>query len=187
MTATLQYSTMNGCGRLAKKRNKGAFEIYGFDELAAQFAAVGEAAKPAAERAVYKGAGVIADAIRKNINALPSDTFGYKKYQTGVSDSQRKALLGGLGITPIGDVNSIINARVGFDGYMSDYVSGDTVRTKKYPKGLPVPLLANAVESGSEHRAKHGFVRKAITANKEKALKAMADEFDKEIKKIIGG
>lgn len=184
-TATPLYFTMNGCGRLAKR--KGALEIYGFEELEAQFAAVGEAARPAAEKAIYKGAGIIADAVRKNINSLPKDSFGHNKFQTGVSDAQKKALLGGLGITPIGDVNSIINARVGFDGYMSDFVSDDAIRTKKYLKGLPVPMLANTVESGSEWRAKHGFTRKAVTANKAKALQAMSDEFDKEIKKVTGG
>lgn len=162
-------------------KGKGAFEVYGFDELAAQFAAVGEAAKPAAIKAVYKAAGVGADAIRKSINALPNDSFGHNKYQTGVSDAQKKALLDGLGITPIGDVNGVINARVGFSGYMKGYP------TKKYPNGLPIPLLANAVESGSEWRAGHGFVRKAVTSSKAKALQSMSDEFDKEIKKITGG
>lgn len=179
MTATKQYFTMNGCGRLARKNS---FEVYGFEELAAQFTAIGDVAKPAANKAVFKAAGVMADAIRKNIGALPKDSFGYKKYQTGVSDVQREALGRGLGISKIGEKSGIISTRVGFDGYM-----GKDYKTKKYPEGLPIPLLANAVESGSEHRAGHGFVRKAITANKEKALKAMADEFDNEIKKITGG
>lgn len=173
------YFIMNGCGHMAK--GKGAFEVYGFDELTAQFAAVGEAAKPAAERAVYKGAGVMADAIRQNIVNLPEDAFGHNKYQSGVSKAQKLALLRGLGITPIGKVNGIINVRVGFDGYMEGYP------TKTYPNGLPIPLLANAVESGSEWRAKHGFVRKAVTSGRQKALQAMSDEFDKEIKKVIGG
>lgn len=170
---------MNGCGRLAKR--KGTFEVYGFDELVAQFAAVGEAAKPAAQQAVRKGAGVIADAIRQNIVNLPEDSFGHNKYQRGVSKAQKQALLRGLGITPIGEVNGIINVRAGFDGYMEGYP------TKAYPGGLPIPLLANAVESGSEWRAGYGFVRKAIAANRAKALQVMSDEFDNEIKKVIGG
>lgn len=162
-------------------KRKGTFEVYGFDELVAQFAAVGDAAKPAAQQAVRKGAGVIADAIRQNIVTLPEDAFGRNKYQSGVSKAQKLALLRGLGITPIGEVNGIINVRAGFDGYMEGYP------TKTYPGGMPIPLLANAVESGSDWRAKHGFIRKAITANKAKALQAMSDAFDKEIKKVTGG
>lgn len=134
------------------------------------------------KKAVYAGANVMADQVRHNLNALPSDTFRYlrngEKFN-GVPDCQKQDLLDHFGVTPIkmtrwGDCD----AKVGFDGYGS-------METDAYPNGVPIPLLARSVESGSSVRQKTPFVRPAIRQAREKAKKAMADAIDQECEKIM--
>lgn len=171
---------MNGCGLVPRAKNK----VFGFDELATQFSKLGSIASPAAKKAVYAAAGIVADRVRKNIEALPEDTFrklNDGEQFSGVPKTHKIALLNNLGITPIDELDGdFINARVGFDGYLDG-------ATKKYPNGLPAPLLANAIESGSSVRKKTPFMRPAVNATKKQALQKMAEVFDVEVKKIAKG
>lgn len=132
--------------------------------------------------AIYEGANVMAEQIRKNLEALPTDKFRHlrtgEKFN-GVPNPQKQDLLDALGIAPMKqDGNGDWNTKIGFDGYGS-------TKTDKYPGGVPNPLLARAVESGSSVRAKTRFVRPAINQARNKAKKAMADKAEEEIKKII--
>lgn len=133
------------------------------------------------KRVVMAGAKPVADEIRNGINGLPEDTFRKlqkeEKFQ-GVPKDQKQDLLDSLGIAPIDiDIDGNTNTKVGFDGYGSH-------PTHKYPKGLPNQILARAIESGSSVRKKTPFVRKATNSSKEKAIQAMQEQLDKEIKSI---
>lgn len=134
-----------------------------------------------AKKAIYEGANVVADAIRKNLEALPDEKFRYLRGDdkfTGLPEQQKKDLVASFGVTPIDEQDGIYSAKIGFDGYGS-------ITTKKYPQGIPNQLLARAVESGSSVRQKTPFVRPAVNASKAKAEKAMADTIDKEIEKLM--
>ena len=143
---------------------------------------LGEAADGICKMAIYEGAAIVADQIKKNLDALPTDKFRYLRGGdkfTGLPESQKEDLKNALGISSMKqDENGDWNAKIGFDGYGS-------TETDKYPGGVPNPLLARAVESGSSVRAKTPFVRPAINQARNKAKKAMADKADEEIKKII--
>lgn len=138
--------------------------------------------KRALKRAVYEGAGVIADEIKKNLNALPTEDYRLLKPGekfNGLPISQKNDLLESFGLSKIQeDVNGNLSTKVGFGDYGSH-------PTKKYPLGLPNPLLARAVESGSSVREKHPFVRPAVTAKRGAAVKAMERVLDEEIKKVM--
>lgn len=137
-----------------------------------------------AKRAVYVGAGIMADQVKSNIRALQTDKGRVLKDNEKfnvVTKKQKADLEAGLGISPISvDRDGNINAKVGFDGYGS-------VPSEKYPNGLPIPLLARAVESGSSVRQKKPFIRPAISQARNKAKEAMAKVIDTEIEKIMGG
>lgn len=137
-----------------------------------------------AKKAIYAAAGIVADRIKANLNALPEEKFRYlrdgEKF-VGVPERQKKDLIDSFGITPITtDSKGNWNAKIGFDGYGS-------IPTKKYPNGLPNQLLARAIESGSSVRRKKPFVRPAVNATKKQAQAKMAEIIDKEIEKIMGG
>lgn len=131
--------------------------------------------------AVYVGAGIVADEIRKNLENLPEEPFRHLDDDIfqGVPTGQKKDLEESFGLTPIErGKDGFLHTHAGFDGYGS-------YPTKDYPKGLPNRLVARAVESGSSVRKKTPFIRPAVKATREKAVKAMEDIIDNEVKRII--
>ncbi len=116
-----------------------------------------------AKKAVYVGAGIMADQVRVNL----------RKNLSGSKLSQGD-LLGSLGISkPKVDQDGSINSKVGFDGYDRN--------------GVPNALKARVMESGSSKQKKKPFIRPAISQARNKAKEAMAKVIDTEIEKIMGG
>lgn len=154
------------------------------EDLALRLAALGDKSEDVAKKAIRAGSGVIADEVRARLEAMPVERYRYlKEGETfaGLSQDQKKDLMDGFGITPVGqDKSGMWNAKVGFEGYGSH-------PTRKYPKGLPNPLLARSVESGSSVRQKRPFVRPAVSAKRKAAIAAMQQVIDDEIKKTMKG
>ena len=133
------------------------------------------------KHAVYVGAGIVADEIRKNIENLPEEPFRHLDDETfqGVPTGQKRDLEESFGLTPIErGKDGLLHTHAGFDGYGS-------YPTKDYPKGLPNRLVARAIESGSSVRRKIPFIRPAVKASQEEAIKAMGEVIDEACKKII--
>ena len=139
----------------------------------------------AAKKAVYDGAGIIADEIRSNISEIPTVTdldyiAAYKKRRyLGISGRQKSGLQAGLGIAPMQVLSNSINTKIGFDGY-------NKIRTKRWPKGQPNNMIARSVEFGTSFAAPAPFVGPAVRKNRAKSQKTMAETFEKEIEKIGG-
>lgn len=135
------------------------------------------------KRVVYKGADVVADAIRSKIGSLPVTGFQRLpegKRFSGISKEQKEDLLKGFGLSKIKRENGYVNTKAGFDGYGS-------YPTKSYPSGLPNSMLARSVESGSSVRAKYPFVAPAVRASKDEAVREMENEIDTQMKDIFEG
>lgn len=136
-------------------------------------------------KAIFDGAGVVADAIRQSINELQVTDDNYAVWGAnqnhpthGVTADQQQGLLDGLGISEIEDRAGVRNIKVGFNGY-------NKVKTKRYPHGQPNVLIARGLESGSSHKHKSPFVRPAVNRVRSKAEAAMAEAADQEIQKIL--
>jgi HK97 gp10 family phage protein len=113
------------------------------------------------KRVVMAGAQPVADEIRK----------GLEKNLQG-SEYSKGDLLDSLGIAPPDiDKEGNTNTKVGFDGYDS--------------KGVANAIKARAMESGTSKQNKKPFVRPAVNRSKGKAIKAMQDKLNEEIKTII--
>lgn len=127
------------------------------------------------EKAVAAGAKPVADAIRKNLNAIPVAKYRRLKpgeVFIGLSSQQKEDLANGFGLTSIKrDKKGIVNTKAGFAGY-------GRYKTRKYPSGVPNALLARAAESGSTVRIKTPFVRTAVAATRKQAVKAMGKVID---------
>lgn len=134
-----------------------------------------------AGRAIYTGAGIVADEIKSGIQSLPI-VRGYGTAENplpgGVTQPQKQGLLDGLGIAPLQDDGGYLNVKIGFDGY-------NRTKTEKYPQGQPNQLVARGVESGASWKQKHPFVRPAVNRSRKRAESAMAEALDEEIKKIV--
>lgn len=134
------------------------------------------------ERAVYKGAKVVADEIRKNLERLPSTPFrklqGEGKFGF-IPEGQKRDLISSFGLAPISrDSNHFVGTKAGFDGY-------GAFPTEQFPQGLPNALVARATESGSTVRQKQPFVRTAVVKKEKESIEAMSNVIDEELEKII--
>lgn len=147
--------------------------IRGMDEYARKLSQLGQASVPIAKKAVYAGASIVADEVKKRLEAnLDDPSYVGKKSEGGIkSDASTGDLLESFGIAPIGtDKNGNTNTKIGFDGYDS--------------KGVPNALKARSMESGTSTLRKRPFVRPAVNAVKSKAQETMGDVVDEEIAKI---
>ena len=136
-----------------------------------------------AGKAIYAGAGIVADAIKENIKDLPIVRgYGTKENPLpgGVTAPQKAGLINGLGISPMQNDAGFLNVKIGFDGY-------NATKTDKYPQGQPNQLVARGVESGTSWKQKKPFIRPAINASKSRAEAEMARILDQEIEKITKG
>ena len=155
--------------------------IDGMAEISKKITALGDAGDAIGKMAVYDGAAVITDELRKQINALPEDEFRYLRDgdQFGVITAQDKAdLANSLGIAKIERTAKGIRTVIGFAGY-------GTHPPRKYPKGLPMAMLARSIESGSSVRAKRPFVRKTVNGKKKLAQAAMIATGERLIEKTL--
>ena len=152
------------------------------DEYALKLSKLSQYADGIAKRAIFKGGEVVGDAIRQSIESMPEEPFRRLKEGEsfgGTPKSHKLALLRGFGMTPMErDKNGDWNTKAGFAGY-TEYPS------KTYPNGLPVPMLARAIEGGSSVRRKYPFVRNAVNASKAAAVRAMEQSIDEDIKNIM--
>lgn len=157
------------------------FEFSGIDNYISQLNKLQQSTKDGVVgKTVYAGAEVVADSVRRAIQALP---VGDGRARDGglidtVTLPQKAGLLDGFGISRMKDDDGFVNVKLGFDGYNS-------TRTEKYPRGQPNVLIARSVNSGTTFRKKTKFVDKAANSAKKAAEAAMDAACSREIEKIM--
>lgn len=151
----------------------------GITEYIAQLQALDKSAEEQIGAAVYQGAKIVADEIRKNIKNMPTDE-GHGTPQDpvkGVTRKQKAGLLDGLGIAKMKDDNGFIHVKIGMDGY-------NGVRTKAFPNGQPNALIIRSAETGSSFRQKTPVIAPAVKAKKAEAERKMAEVIEQKIKEV---
>lgn len=132
--------------------------------------------------AVKKGAAVVADAIRANMNGIPVDD-GYKKpdeKRNGLRSIQKAGLQHSFGITPIQNNKGFINVKVGFDGY-------NRLTSSRWDSGQPNTLVARCIEGGTSYMTAHPFIAPAVRSSRKQAEKIMKQEIERSINSIMEG
>lgn len=158
-------------------------EFAQIDEYAQRLGILWKSQRKIIESAVYQGADVVADEIKKGLLEIPIQEgenglppVAHKgEMLTGVSRRQKGDLIDGFGLAPMESNGDYVNTKAGFDGYGS-------VKTKEYPKGTPNAMLIRSIESGTSFRKKNPVVRPAVNRARKRAIKAMQEELDKQIK-----
>ena len=131
------------------------------------------------KQAVYKGAGIVADAIRQNLEALPIQEgknglppIGTPENPlTGVSRRQKGDLINAFGLAPIEKDGDYIQTKPGVEGYGG-------VKTKKYTNGVPKGMVMRSIEAGTSFRKKHPVFRSAVTKTGKRVESAIQKEID---------
>jgi len=129
--------------------------------------------------AVYQGAKIIADAVKREIYRLPVAQVyakGKEKLKS-ITTVQRKGLLDGFGIAKMRDDGGYYNVKLGFAGYNGQ-------KTHQWPNGQPNSMIARSVVAGSSFRAPNNFIRRAMTHAAE-AEQKMKTTLDKSISQIF--
>lgn len=133
---------------------------------------------------IYAGADVMADSVRKEIEALPvvpANKIGTPDNKLeGITSKQKSGLLDSFGITPMRHKDGFYEVKLGFDGY-------NAVKTKAHPNGQPNSLIARSVNSGTSFRQKIPFIDRAVRSAKKETEAAMVAACDDEFKKLTKG
>lgn len=153
----------------------------GLDDVSLMFGKISSAGTAIAKMAVYDGARVMADEIRRETNALPVDKERYlqggQKYAV-ITRRDKRDLAAHLGITKITRSTSGVRAVIGFAGYGS-------LKTHKYKKGLPMALLARSLMKGTSVRKQSAFIDRSAARGAAPAIDAMIKTGESVIDKII--
>lgn len=151
----------------------------GLDEYVRQLEKLSDLSRECIGRAVYDGAGVVADAVKDAINSLPIDERRVKDGQmlNGISRLQKDGLLEGFGIAPMQNDNGYMHVKLGFAGY-------NGVRTNQFPDGQPNSVIARSVNSGTSFRTRIPFVDNAVRQKKNECEEKMKETFETELRKV---
>ena len=171
----------------------------GMTELEQMLREAGKAAEGAASAGLYEGAGVIADAVSGAVRGIATSPFKYaaggKKRQPS---PEEKAMLEAApkGVAKFKKNGVSVDTSVGFSQsgyaritwnharsgmrtkYKMGYGGRATASTSTEGKSTgisakPIPVIANAINSGTSFMEKQPFLRKAFSQNKNAALAAI--------------
>lgn len=159
---------MNGDGNVPKAIIKDK----AFDELYQTLSRLTSDIDGVAKQAIYEGAGVIADAVRKEINTIR--TSGPSEWETKRRERQKQSLLGALSTAPIQPFKNGIYGGVGFGGYDDE-------------TGKPIQLIARAFNSGTSFSSKQPFFENAVRKSKGKARSEAIRVLDEKLKELTKG
>jgi len=152
----------------------------GLEEYEKQLLKLQNVSRECIGKAIYEGAGLVADRVKQGIHSLPIDERHVRPGEqlTGISAKQKAGLIDGFGIAPLKDENGYLHVKLGFAGY-------NGVTTRQYPNGQPNSVIARSVNSGTSFRQQIPFVDNAVNASKAAAEQKMKETFDKALKSSL--
>lgn len=130
--------------------------------------------------AIYGAAGIVADEIRSQLKAVPTDEgYGTASEPTrGPKAGQKEGLLDALGISSMEEKSGYYDVKIGFDGY-------NGIKTKRWPNGQPNQMVARSIERGTTWMKANAFVKRAMAATRKRALEFMKNSVDESIRKTM--
>ena len=161
------------------------FETDGLDDLGRMLAELGQKAEEVASRALYDGAGVMADAFSaaaKRIKAEKQRKRNPKGEHTPArwpTPDEKAAVVKAVGIAKFNKNGGEVDTIVGVGG-SAGYAMVDGKRK-------PVLLIARSINSGTSFMRKQHVFRKAMNSAKAEAENAIVSKAEKMFNEIIGG
>ena len=150
------------------------------------------AAEKATAKGLYKGAGIVADNLNASVNSIHTEVFEYATdgYKRPPSPEEKAVLQSSAhGIAKFHSNGIEMDTSVGFDnaGYAT-FGKGKVFGKMKYgrhkgERGIPIPMLARAINSGTSFREKQPFLNRAWSKSKSAADEAIRTTVDAELQK----
>ena len=149
------------------------WKVEGMEEYIRLLERLDRGATGTIKRAVYDGAGVVADAMKSAMLGIRTDDADHYKddIKSGPTSEEKSALIAGFGVARMTNDNGYINTKVGFHG--------------KNVNGMSNSGVARQIESGTSWMSKQPVFTRAINASRGKAEQAMAAAFDRAIQKYV--
>ena len=160
--------------------------VTGMEQLEAAFDKLPDKARKIAAEALYEGAGVVADAVSNAVQGIATEKFQYAKGgRKRLPSPEEKAILlnSRHGVAKFRKGGVYVQTSVGFDNSGYGVITWNHAKTSasrtKYKRGThgrmvhasqgtgqsmkPVPLIANAINSGTSFMQRQPFFRKAFS------------------------
>ena len=154
----------------------------GVEEISRMLNQLGEKAQAVASKALYDGAGIMAKEIANRVHGIDTAPFKYASGgETRMPSPEEKAVVesaGAVGIAKFDKNGSEVQTSVGYSRSGYAMMVG---------KRVPIPLIANSINSGTSFMQKQPFIRKAVAGGGPKASEAMRGKIEEEIGKITKG
>ena len=146
-----------------------AFEmnVDGMVEISELLEQMEQQAPAIAAQALYDGAGIMADEIRKSAASIKTAPFKFASGdQTRLPSPEEKeiVLAAGVGIAKFDKEGTEVDTSVGYRNSGYAELNG---------KVKPIPQIVNAINSGTSFMKKQPFVRRARNSGSPKAMTAM--------------
>ena len=151
----------------------------GFDDLIKELNDIADHSDEICSKALYKGAGLMADRLKASIDGLSTEDQR-KKRSRNLLPYEKEALQKGLSIFKFKHDKSrdYVQTSITFTGRVDHH-------TERYPEGLPVIVLARSINSGTTFRRANRYFPTTVRKNAQAVEKEMADTTERELKKFI--
>lgn len=153
-------------------------KVEGMSELTDLLDRMESRAPTVANKALYQGAGVMSDAIVQGAKSIRTAPFKFaREGNERLPSPEEKAIVveAGAGIAKFDRNGTESQTSVGFSNSGYAELKG---------RRVPVPLIANAINSGTSFMRKQPFVRKAATRGGKKAVETMISVIETEFNEM---
>ena len=154
-----------------------SMDVTGMDELEKKLGQLGEKGRQIAALALYEGAGVVADQVSAAVRGIATEPFQYAAGgRTRKPSPEEKALLENAprGVSKFKKSEVRVETNVGLRNAGYGSIAG---------KSKPIPMIANAINSGTSFMQRQPFFRKA-TSRSGAAAAAIENKLRAEIENL---
>ena len=154
------------------------FEVSGMETMIAQMGKLPDKGRGIAAQGLYEGAGLMADAVSRAVHGIATEEFRYTKFGTRLPSPEEKAIVEGArkGVAKFRKTKDNVNTSVGMQNAGYANLAGKT---------KPIPLIVNAINSGTSFMKPQPFLRQALEQNAgaaaaaiESGIRSRLDELD---------
>ena len=153
----------------------------GMKEVQQMLEAMAEKAPKAAASALYEGAGTMRQEMENQAKRIRTAPFKYASGgNTRLPSPEEKAVVekGAIGVAKFHKDDDGCDTSVGFSNTGYAMLAG---------KRVPIPLIANSINSGTSFMQKQPFVRKAKSTGGKRAVDVMKKSITEYLEKNTGG
>ena len=152
-------------------------KVDGMEQISELLDKMEQKAPKVAAGALYEGAGIMADEIRKSAESIQTAPLHHTKGGRRLPSPEEKAIVTsvGAGIARFGKNGTEVDTSVGYRNAGYAELNG---------KKKPIPVIVNSINSGTSFMKKQPFVRKAARDGSTKAIAKMQAYIENAFEKI---